>query len=305
MILITGATGFVGTGLVGELSNRQLAHRSISRKRRDGFYAIGDIDGATDWSDALAGITTVVHLAARVHVMKESAADPLVAFRSANVEATLNLARQSAKAGVKRFIFLSSIKVNGETTDGRSAFTADDIADPHDPYGQSKHEAEQALLTLARTSDMQVTIIRPPLIYGPGVKANFAALLKLTRSRLPLPIGSIDNKRSLVFLGNLVDFIICCIGSEKAANQIFLVSDDEDVSTSELVRRLGGEMNVKPLLIPVPRRLMETVAKFAGKGAITNRLFGSLQVDIQKSRELLDWSPPYSLSVGLRITIAG
>lgn len=304
MILITGATGFVGTGLVGELSNRQLAHRPISRNRRDGFYAIGNIDGTTDWSDALVGITTVVHLAARVHVMKESAADPLSAFRSANVDATLNLARQSAKAGVTRFIFLSSIKVNGETTDNRPAFTADDIADPHDPYGQSKHEAEQALLTFARTSNMQVTIIRPPLIYGPGVKANFAALLKLTRSRLPLPIGSIDNNRSLVFLGNLVDFIICCIGSEKAANQIFLVSDNEDVSTSELVRRLGQEMNVKPRLIPVPRGLIETAARFAGKGAITNRIFGSLQVDIQKSRELLDWSPPYSLSEGLRITVA-
>lgn len=304
MILITGATGFVGTGLIRELSNRQLAHRPISRNRSDGFYAIGNIDGMTDWSDALVGITTVVHLAARVHVMKESATDPLSAFRSANADATLNLARQSAKAGVRRFIFLSSIKVNGETTDNRSAFTADDIADPHDPYGQSKHEAEQALLTLARISDMKVTIIRPPLIYGPGVKANFAALLKLAHSRLPLPIGGIDNKRSLVFLGNLIDFIICCVGSEKAANQIFLVSDNEDVSTSELVRRLGHEMNVKPRLIPVPRGLIETVAKLAGKGAITNRLFGSLQVDIQKSCELLDWSPPYSLSEGLRITVA-
>lgn len=304
MILITGATGFVGTGLIATLSERQIAFRPISRSPRPGFHAIGAIDENTDWSTSLDGITTVVHLAARVHVMKESAADPLVAFRIANVDATLNLARQSARAGVKRFIFLSSIKVNGEATASGHPFRADDIPHPEDPYGISKYEAEQALLAFGRQSGMEITIIRPPLIYGPAVKANFARLMLLVRRGIPLPFGSIDNRRSLVFLGNLTDFIYRCIDDENAAGQIFLVSDGEDVSTATLVRRMAEAMNGSPRLLNVPQAFLETAARLTGKSAAARRLLGSLQVDIGKSRELLSWSPPYSLAEGLKRTIA-
>lgn len=221
MILVTGATGFVGTALCADLTARGIASRPASRLPTSGFHPVGAIDARTDWTEALAGIDCVVHLAARVHVMDDTAADPLAAFRAANVDATLNLAHQAAAAGARRFIFVSSIKVNGEETAPGRPFTAADVPEPRDPYGLSKWEAEQALFDLGRQTGMDIVVIRPPLIYGPGVKANFASLMRLARRGLPLPFGLISNKRSLLFVGNLTDFIILCVAHPDAANRTF------------------------------------------------------------------------------------
>ncbi len=290
-LLITGGTGFVGQSLVKRLGDQTL--RLATRADSAG------------WDKVLVGVATVVHLAARVHVMHDTEADPLTAFRAVNVEGTLNLARQAAAAGVKRFVFISSVKVNGESTQPGRAFTEADAPDPQDAYGQSKHEAEQGLRQLATGTGMEVVIIRPPLVYGPGVKANFAALLRAVQRGWPLPLGAVHNQRSLVSLDNLVDFIVTCISHSKAANQTFLVSDGQDLSTTELVRGMARAAGVPARFLPVPVWALQAGATLLGKGDAVQRLCGNLQVDISKARQLLGWVPPVSVDEGLRRAVGG
>jgi nucleoside-diphosphate-sugar epimerase len=237
--------------------------------------------------------------------MDDTAADPLAAFRAVNVEGTLNLARQAAADGVKRFVFVSSVKVNGEFTPLGHAFTEVDVPYPQDAYGVSKMEAEQGLRQIAADTGIEVVIIRPPLVYGPGVKANFAALMRAVQSGWPLPLGAVRNQRSLVALDNLVDFIVTCITHPQAANQTFLVSDGRDLSTTELVSGMAQAAGVPPRLLPVPVWALQAGAVLLGKGAAVQRLCGNLQVDISKAGNLLGWVPPVSVQVGLMQAVAG
>ena len=247
-----------------------------------------------------------MHLAARVHVMAERASNPLVEFRRVNVDGTLNLGRQAAAAGVRRFVFVSSVKVNGESTAADHAFNAADIPAPQDPYAISKMEAEQGLRRIAAETGMEVVIVRPPLVYGPGVKANFAALMRAVQRGVPLPLASVThNRRSFVALDNLVDLLITCIDHPAAANQTFLVSDGEDLSTTDLLRRLGQAMNKPARLIPVQPSLLQLGANLLGKGDMAQRLLGNLQVDISHTRQTLGWTPPVSVDEGLRRAVAG
>ena len=305
MILVTGATGFVGQALCAELSRRRMEYRPVSRGSRPGFVAIGAMDSHTDWSDALAGVDTVMHLAARVHVMNESAADPLAAFRAVNVNATVNLARQAAGAGVKRFVFLSSIKVNGEGTVAGKPFRASDVPHPEDAYGRSKLEAETALLAISAETGMEVVIIRPPLVYGPGVKANFASLMKWAARPFPWPFGAVRNRRSLVYVGNLVDFMLLCAKHSSVGNRVFLISDGDDLSIGQLIAKLSLAAGRKAWMLPVPPALLEGLAALLGRRAAAQRLLGSLQVDIGETRAVTGWSPPYSVEEGLAATVAG
>ena len=266
---------------------------------------VGEITGSTDFAAVLGRFSTVVHLAARVHVMDDTADDPLAAFRAVNVDGSLNLARQAAAAGVKRFVFISSVKVNGEHTQPGLAFTETDEPNPQDAYGLSKHEAEQGLRQLAANTGMEVVIIRPPLVYGPGVKANFAALLRAVQRGWPLPLGAVHNQRSLVALDNLVDFIVTCITHPQAANQTFLVSDGHDLSTTELVRGMARAAGVPARLLQIPVWALQAGAALLGKGDAVQRLCGNLQVDISKARHLLGWVPPISVEEGLRRVVAG
>jgi nucleoside-diphosphate-sugar epimerase len=277
----------------------------VSRYRQD-YVAVGDMGADTDWSEAIAGSDAVVHLSARVHVMKDEAANPLAEFRKSNVEATRSLALQAAASGVKRFVFISTVKVNGESTPLGQPFTSADAPDPHDDYGLSKHEAEQALWQVTHDMGMEVVIIRPPLVYGPGVKGNFARMVQWVRQGVPLPLGAVHNRRSLVALDNLVDFIALCASPERspqAANQTFLVSDGDDVSTTELLRRVARAYDVPARLLPVPTSWLSAAARLAGKGAVAERLLGSLQVDASKARDLLDWTPPVSMHEQLKTLV--
>jgi nucleoside-diphosphate-sugar epimerase len=308
--LITGAGGFVGKSLCAALAMRGLIVRVAMRTHQacvDDFdgVVVGTIDANTEWSEALQGISTVVHLAARVHVMNDVSEAPLIEFRRVNVEGTLNLARQAAAAGVKRFVFVSSVKVNGESTRPGQPFTEADAPNPQDAYGQSKHEAEQGLCQIATDTGMEVVIIRPPLVYGPGVKANFAALMRAVRRGLPLPLGAVHNQRSLVALDNLVDFIVTCLTHPKAANQTFLVSDGQDLSTAELVRGMAQAAGVYARLLPVPVWALQAGALLLGKGDAVQRLCGNLQVDISKACRLLGWVPLVSVEEGLRRAMGG
>ena len=306
-IAITGASGFVGKELVSTLRNAGMFCRSIFRGAQSlpysDQYVVPEINGDTKWLDAFVDVKCVVHLAARVHVMHDQSLDPLGEFRRVNVEGTLNLARQAAAQGVRRFIFISSIKVNGEFTQLGSPFTAEDVPQPMDPYGISKMEAELGLREIAAQTGMEVVIIRSPLVYGPGVKANFRNMMSWLHKGVPLPFGAIHNKRSLVALDNLVDLIITCIDHPNAANQTFLVSDDADLSTSELLRKTAQYFDKSSMLVPVPQVLLETGLRLIGKKDIAQRLCGSLQVDIAKTKSLLDWRPPVSVDVGLRKTV--
>ena len=295
-VLITGATGFVGKKLVHTLTLHDvsiLSRRPLESMKVD--YHHGIIDKDTVYSDALNNIDVVVHCAARVHVMNDSSDSPLEKFREVNAYGTINLAQQAAKAGVKRFVFISSIKVNGESTGVSCPFTPDSDFIPSDPYGLSKFEAEVGLRKIAKVTEMEVVIIRPPLVYGPGVKANFSSMMSWINKGIPLPLGGIkNNRRSLVAIDNLVDLIITCINHPKAANQTFLVSDDDDVSTTDLLKNIASAFSIKDRLIPIPSSWFIFAAKLIAKPAISERLCGSLQVDISKTKEMLDWKPPYS-----------
>lgn len=308
-VLVTGATGFVGKSLVATLNAayqvRIAVRVPVESGKQKGCFFVGNIDGGTNWQHALTGVDVVIHLAARVHVMNEVEADPLAEFRQVNVEGTINLARQAIKAGVRRFIFVSSIKVNGEQTPFGQPFTALDTPSPQDAYGISKYEAEQGLLALAKETGLEVVIIRPPLIYGAGVKANFASMMRTVKRGIPLPLGAIHNKRSFVFVGNLVSLIIKCIDHPKAANQVFLVSDGHDVSTTELLQACAIALGVKSKLLPVPQKMIEVGAALVGKTAVMQRLCGNLQVDIEHTRRLLGWEPPYTVADGLKATVLG
>jgi len=248
----------------------------------------------------------MVHCASRVHIMKDPSANPLEEFRRVNVQGTANLARQAAVAGVRRLVFVSSVKVNGEQTAQGSTFTADDACAPEDPYGISKHEAEQALRQIAAETGMEVVIIRPPLVYGPGVKANFAAMVRWLARGVPLPLGAVThNRRSLVALDNLVDLITLCLTHPAAANQTFMVSDGEDLSTADMLRRMGNALGRPARLLPVPVGVLKLGAQLVGKPDVFQRLCGSLQVDIAKTRELLGWQPPVSVDEGFRRVAQG
>ena len=306
-ILVTGANGFVGKSLCVELLRQGQIVRAVTRSANlqvENIEAVSifAMDGKTDWSYALPGINVVIHLAARVHVMKDTAIDALAEFRKVNVEGTLKLARQAVEAGVQRFIFISSIKVNGEGTLLGQLYTAEDRPAPVDPYGISKYEAEYALRQLASETGMEVVIIRPPLIYGPGVKANFQSMMCWLDKGIPLPLGAIHNQRSLVALDNLIDLIVTCIDHPAAANQIFIAGDGEDISTTELLQRMAAALGKKAWLAPVPEMILIFAARLLGKQAMAQRLCGSLQVDISKAYNLLGWKPPVKVDEALRKT---
>ena len=304
-VLVTGANGFIGAALIDSLL-LQAAHEVIGACRvsnpnpQISKFEVRqfNLDGVSDIY--LQDIDVVIHTAGRVHIMDDRCSNPLAEFRKINTEGTANLALLAAESGVSRFIYLSSIKVNDEMTRPGHPFTPSDVHVPDDPYGLSKYEAEQGLLVLAKETGMEVVIIRPPLVYGPGVKANFASMLKWMGKPVLLPFGAIHNQRSLVALDNLVSFISLCADREKspqAANQVFLISDGQDVSTTQLLRKVGQVLNlqspsgIKAWLVPVPVSIMTFFAKLLGKGDVANRLFGSLQVDSSKARDLLGWEP--------------
>lgn len=308
-ILITGASGFIGRALCLSLQQQQQAcipiYRNPQVAAQFGFPNAryqAEIHADSPWQTQLAGVQVVVHLAARVHVMHDQASDPLIEYRRSNRDATLNLARQAAQAGVKRFVFLSSIKVNGEASLPGQPFRAEQTPHPLDPYGISKWEAEQALLQLGRDSGMEIVIIRPPLVYGPGVKANFLQLMRWVEKGVPLPLASIKNQRSMVYLGNLLDLIVRCIQLPQAAGQTFLVSDGKDVSTAELIRALAQALHRPARLFGFPPALLKFAATLVGREAAFERLSSSLQVDISATCQTLQWQPPFTMQQGLAIT---
>lgn len=302
-IVVTGASGFVGHALARRLHCEGEQVLGICRSDGNFGFPVAKMPSFDDpgaLAESLNGADAVVHCAARAHQMQDTAEDPLSAFRKINRDMTLSVARQSAERGVSRFVFLSTIKVNGESTSGRGPFTPDESAHPEDPYGFSKFEAEQGLIELASETGMEVVIIRPPLVYGPGVKGNFASMIKLVDRGLPLPLGAVHNKRSLVALENLVDLIITCTYHPAAANEVFLASDGDDLSTTELLRAVAVAMGKPSRLVPLPSGLLTAGATILGKKAVARRLLDSLQVDISKTRDLLDWQPPLSVDDGLR-----
>lgn len=303
-LLITGYTGFVGNALLPHFPKGSL----VLIGRQDATSTHGNVyckklDTHEKFGDCLEGVSVIVHCAARVHIMNDKSEDPIAAFKEVNTLGTLNLARQAADAGVKRFIFVSSIKVNGESTSERTPFLFNDDCHPQEPYGVSKADAEIELKQLATETDMEVVIIRPTLVYGPGVKANFASLMNLVLNGIPLPFGCINqNKRSLVSVTNLVDLIITCIDHPNAANQVFLVSDDHDVSTSEMVREMAKALEKPTWQLHVPIWCYKLVGKLFNKSEVVDRLTGSLQVDISHTKETLDWKPPQTLQEGFKQT---
>ena len=301
MILVTGANGFLGRALSMELKKRQKTVRGVLRSdAREGEVEVGDIGPNTNWASALTGVDAIVHTAARVHVMDKQVDDAPGRYREVNVEGTLNLASQAAAAKVKRFIFISSIKVNGESTLPGKPFKPDDQANPEDPYAVSKWEAEVGLNQMANETGMEVVIIRPPLVYGPGVKANFQRMMQWINDGVPLPLSWIDNKRRLVAIDNLVDLIITCIDHPAAANQVFLAGDAEELSAAELAKCIGKALGKPARLFPFPVSLLSLAARLLGKKSLVQRLTESLQVDISRAGELLAWKPPVSLEQGMR-----
>lgn len=305
-VLVTGTSGFVGEAVVFRLLVDKKFYpiaAARSATRLHGLCPVQPFDLThAKVLPALDDVQVVIHAAARVHVMNETALDALAEFREVNVEGTLSFAQRAAASGVKRFIFISSIKVNGEITVAGKPFKADDRPNPQDPYGVSKYEAEEGLKQLGRDTGMEVVIIRPPLVYGPGVKANFLSMLTWLSKGIPLPLGAIRNQRSLVSIGNLVSLIVTCIDYPAAANQTFLVSDGEDLSTTQLLRRLSKALGKPARLLPLSEWLLELAASIMGKQAVTQRICGSLQVDISKNRDLLGWTPPVNMDKAMRQT---
>ncbi len=306
-LLVTGASGFVGRVLCAELVKRGYLVNAASRDSStldiqdcDVFIAPSLSDA--NWTNALCGVTTIIHLAARVHVMHDDVSNPLEEFRRVNVAGTEHLARSAAASGVKRLVYVSSIKVNGESTCEGSKFTETDAPSPKDPYGISKMEAEQALHRIAQETGLEVVIVRPPLVYGAGVKGNFIQMLNVLAKGIPLPLKSVKNQRSLVYVGNLVDALILCATHPAAVGKTYLVSDGEDISTPDLLRQLGAEMRHSARLFSYPQVLLELAGRLTGKSDQVGRLLGSLQVDSGKIRNELNWVPPYTLQQGLQAT---
>ncbi|MGV3727534.1 UDP-glucose 4-epimerase family protein [Hydrogenophaga sp.] len=306
-LALTGSSGFVGGTLMRRLLGNGTELLTIGHRAGEGVQVTYDtLTSTDDVSRQLSQCDALVHAGARVHVMNEVHQSPLLIYREVNVQKTLSLAQKAASCGIRRFIFVSSVKVNGESTEATHPFTAHQAPAPLDPYGISKMEAEDGLRQIARETGMEVVVVRPPLVYGPGVKANFAALMRAVQRGLPLPLGAVThNRRSLVALDNLVDLLITCIDHPAAANQTFLVSDGEDLSTTDLLRRMSRAMNVPARLLPVPPALLKLGAGLMGKRDMAQRLLGSLQVDITHTRETLGWAPPISVDEGLRRAAAG
>lgn len=302
-VLITGASGFVGSRILKEMNtipgiSVTAAVRRFSESDSWNTISVGDIDQHTVWSKALTKRHVVIHVAAFAHVTDDHTLDQSALFRRTNVDGTLNLARQAANLGVERFIFISSIGVNGNSN--RSPFTEDDWPRPEGAYAQSKSEAERGLWVLGHETGMDIIVVRPPLVYGPNAPGSFGSLVRLVEKGIPLPLGAIHNKRSLVALDNLVDLIITCTDHPAAANQTFLAADGEDLSTSDLLRRVAAAMGKPSRLIPVPAGLLQLGATLLGKKAMAQKLLGSLQVDISKTRDVLGWTPPLSVDEGLK-----
>jgi nucleoside-diphosphate-sugar epimerase len=307
-VLVTGATGFVGRHLVDRLARAGLQVRGAVRRPESAAHggdggaqmvAVGEIGPGTEWDAALEGVDVVVHLAGRAHVMQDRASDPLAEYRRVNLEGTTRLAARASAAGVKRLVFVSSVKVNGEATHGTDAFREDDRPAPLDPYGTSKWEAEQALRGVA---GLETVVVRPPLVYGPGVRANFLRMVQSVARGLPLPVGAVNNRRSLVFVGNLADALRACALHPRAAGETFLVSDGADLSTPELVRAIARHLDRPARLVPFPVPLLRLAGRAAGRGAQVDRLCGSLVVDGSRIRGLLDWRPPFTADQGLAET---
>lgn len=309
-LLVTGANGFVGRALCTELLGRGFTVRAAVRsadapvEKRTDKVVVGAIDDKTDWMEALQGVDAVIHLAARVHVMRDKAADALAEFLAVNLHGTANLARQAARAGIKRFVYVSSIKVNGEFTAGTRAFTEADLADPQDPYAVSKWKAEQALHQIAAETGLEVVVVRPPLVYGAGVKGNFIAMLNVLAKGIPLPLASVHNLRSLIYVGNLVDALIACMLYPAAAGRTYVVSDGEDISTPDLLHRLGEAMGHRARLLPCPPVVLKAAGRLTGRSGQLERLLGGLRVDSGRIRRDLNWTPPYTLQQGLQATAA-
>lgn len=308
-VLVTGANGFVGSALLDELcgDDRFVALGSV---RSEGFagpkdcaeIAVRNLEPDTDWRGVLSGVNALVHTAARVHVMNASEADSLALYRRVNVDSTVNLARQAADSGVRRFVFVSSIKVNGERTCANRPYSATDYPAPVDPYGISKLEAEIALRRVVENTAMELIIVRPPLVYGPGVKANFLTMMKWVYRGVPLPLAGTDNRRSLIALDNLVDVLIQCLVHPKAAGRVFLVSDAEDLSTTELIIRVGDALSRPARLFGAPHGLLRTFGRLAGKEEQIGRLMDSLQVDVTDTLNTLGWQPVISVTEALNQT---
>lgn len=309
-VLLTGATGFVGNAVQQRIVADAQYDLTVTVRRPVAVTGVvrvvqvADLTAQTDWSDALQGVDVVIHCAARVHVMNETSTDPLAEFRKVNVDGTLALARQAVAAGVQRFVFVSSIKVNGEGTELGCSYTADALTNPSDPYGVSKYEAEQALLALAQETGLEVAIVRPVLVYGPGVKANFRSMMQWVQRGVPLPLGAIHNKRSLVALDNLVDLILICAEHPAAVNQVFLASDGHDLSVTQMLQQLGVALDKRARLLPVPMSWLNAAFALLGKRSFSQRLCGSLQVDISKNQQLLGWTPPVTVEDAMRKTAA-
>ncbi len=309
-ILITGATGFVGRALFENLKSKKkylihLTSRTNQEKLFEGAktFNIGEIDRNTNWKDALDGVSCIVHCAARAHMMEKKQRDSLNSYRRINVDGTRNLAKQAAAIGIKRFIFLSSVKVNGEETIASNSFKYDDIPLPKDAYGISKWEAEQELLEIYKKTGLELVIIRVPLIYGARVKGNFLRLLDLIYKQIPLPLFNINNSRSFIGLDNLVDLIIHCIDHPRATGKTFLVSDGEDVSIPDLIRKLSKIMGKSTRLFSFPISIFKLMSYLVGKTPEVNRLIGSLRVNSSHTRKILGWNPPFSLDEGLEKTV--
>ncbi len=301
-ILITGASGFLGRRLLRTLSSQDVkltvAHRHELNEIDVPQYIVGELSGLTDWSEAVARQDVVIHAAARAHLIGADAKNCAADYQRVNVSGTLKLALQAAQAGVSRFIFISSIGVNGNVS--KRPFSADEHPHPAEPYARSKWQAEQGLWQIQKQTGMEVVIIRPPLVYGPAAPGNFGSLIRWIEQGVPLPLGAINNKRSLVGIDNLVDLIIRCIDHPAAANQVFLAGDGADLSTTELLSGVGKAMGKPARLIKVPAGVLQLGATLLGKKAMAQRLLGSLQVDISKTCEILDWTPPYTVEEGLR-----